>query len=168
MVDFGSHLPVLTKVALMTTGPILEMGMGYNSSLFLHWICATRHRPIVSYENDYEWYKTFGRYFDSEYYKTRWDFHKALFVDEWDKADIEKPWDLAFLDHRPAERRIVDIKRLANFAKFIIIHDAEGRRDSFFHYTQIYPLFKWKYFYHNYLPKTAVLSNFVDLTNFSV
>lgn len=162
IVHFGSHLPVLIRAMAITSGPALEMGMGMNSSLVMHWMCASDSRPLVSYENSPEYF-----HYPLRAGKFASDFHQVVLVDDWDKADIEKPWDVAFLDHGPAERRIVDIKRLANFAKYIIIHDSEGRRDSQFHYREIYPLFKWKFDYHKFMPKTSVLSNFVDLSNFT-
>lgn len=160
IVNFGSHLPILIKVMSITDGPVLEMGMGMNSSLFMHWMCATNKRELVSYENEPEYFE-FARTFER-------DFHRVICLDDWGKAEIERSWDVAFLDHGPAERRVVDIKRLANLAKYLVIHDVEGRRNRDFHYDEIWPLFKWKYTYDYYLPKTAVVSNFVDLTDFTV
>ena len=157
---FGSHLPVLIKALSITDGPVLEMGMGMSSSITMHWMCATSKRQLVSYENDPEFFKFAGKY--------NCDFHQVICLDDWSKADIDRPWDVALIDHSPAERRIVDIKRLANLAKYLVIHDVEGRRNRDYHYDKIWPLFKWKYTYDNYLPKTAVLSNLVDLTDFRV
>jgi len=134
------------------------MGMGYNSSLFLHWACATNKRPLVSYESNPEYFR-----FASEFQS---DFHEVVCISNWAKADIEKPWDVAFVDHDPAWRRKEDIKRLANLAKYIVIHDSAGRRDRHYRYSEIFPLFRWQYNYDYYKPKTSVLSNLVDLADF--
>jgi len=157
---FGSHLPVLIQVMSITDGPALEMGMGWNSSLVMHWMCATSKRELMSCENNPSYYK-WAMEFDG-------GFHRVVCTDNWDEVDIERPWDVAFLDHGPAERRKEDIRRLAHFAKYIVIHDAEGRNNRHFQYKEIYHLFRWKYDYHNYLPKTSILSNFVDLGDFEV
>jgi hypothetical protein len=155
---FGSHLPVLIRAVAITDGPVLEMGMGYGSSPFLHWACATNKRPLVSYENQPEYFR-FARDFAA-------DFHEVHCISNWTKADIERPWDVAFVDYFPGGKRSDSVRRLANFAKYIVIHDSEGRNETKFHYRQIYPLFKWQYNYNHYLPKTSVLSNFVDLNDF--
>ena len=162
---FGSHLPILIKALSLTHGPALEMGMGMSSSIVMHWMCATEKRQLVSYENSYEYWRGWGRHFERG---RGHEFHKVVHIKDWSEADIEHPWDVAFLDHNPAERRKEDIKRLANLAQYIIIHDSEGRRDKGYRYSEIYSLFKWRYNYTLYLPQTTILSNFVDLRNFSV
>lgn len=163
IVKFGSHLPVLIKTLSLSDGPVLELGMGMNSSLVMHWMCAAKKRMLVSYENDRDFFK-----WPLEASRFEWELHRVISIDDWDKADIEKPWGLALIDHVPSERRRVDIERLAKYAKYIVVHDTEGRNNHVFHYDQIYPLFKWKYDYNDFMPKTSVLSNFVDLTNFTV
>lgn len=165
IVKFGSHIPVLVKVLSITTGPCLEMGMGFNSSLVMHWLCAAADRELVSYENDpsyFHWPLRAGKFEGGK--------HSVHQVFDWDDASIDdrKLWDVAFLDHKPSERRIVDIRRLADRTNYLIIHDSEGRNNSFFHYRDVFPLFKWQWNYDKFIPKTTILSNYVDLTGFSV
>lgn len=156
---YGSHLPVLIRAVALTDGPILEMGMGYASSPFLHFACVTTKRPLVSYENDPEYFQ-FAKDF-------RAGFHEVHCISNWAKADIEKPWDVALIDHVPGWRRKTDVRRLAPFVKYLVIHDSAGRNDRKFQYKEVLPLFKWQYNYDDYgLPKTSVLSNFVDLSDF--
>ena len=157
-VNFGSHLPILIKAISLTDGPVLEMGMGYNSSLFLHWACATKKRPLVSYEANPEFFR-----FAQDY---RRDFHEVFCIDNWTKADIERPWDVALIDHEPAWRRKKDIARLAKYVKYLVVHDTEGRSNRRFGFREIFPLFEWQYNYDFYMPKASVLSNLVDLTDF--
>ena len=52
-VKFCSHLPLLMAVMARTDGPVLELGMGYGSSLFLHWACAACPREIVDFFHVY-------------------------------------------------------------------------------------------------------------------
>ena len=160
IVKFGSHIPLLVKVLLASTGDCLEMGMGFNSSLIMHWLCADQGRVLVSYENDHDyfnWPLRAGKFNSPNHY--------VYEIKDWDEARIQRPWGLAFLDHKPAERRIVDVRRLADWAEYIIIHDSEGRNDQYFHYQEIYPLFRYQFNYNKFEPHTTVLSNFRSLEN---
>src|SRR3990170_1708216 len=160
LVNYGSHLPVLIRVMSITSGDALEMGMGYSSTPVMHWMCATTKRRLVSYENDQKHFDLWRQY--------EQDFHQVIFTGDWDTADIERPWDVAFIDHHPGERRKEDARRVAQYAKYVILHDSDGRDDRKFHYSEIYPLFRWRYSYDLYRPQTIVLSNFVDLTGFTI
>ena len=152
---YMSHIPILTRVVDLTTGPILELGMGFSTTI-LDMMCSNTRRPIVSYENDPIWYEKYRAYSS--------DFHKIILVDNWDKIDIdEHHWSIAFIDHRPDFRRRIDAERLKDKADFIILHDSEPESNRFYKYTDIYPLFKYRYDYTRCKPYTTVLSNFKDL-----
>lgn len=158
---YGSYLPVLVKCLSLTTGDVLELGTGIFSTPILHWICSAQKRNLVSYEND-------GKYFDLFNIKSyENEFHQIHLIDDWDSIEIEKEWDVVFVDHKPAERRKIDILRVANFADFIVIHDTCWRDDKHYHYKEIFPLFKYRYDYNDYRPHTTVLSNLVDLNGFN-
>lgn len=152
--NWSSHLPILIKVLNISAGPVLEMGTGIYSTPYLHWACFET-RKLVSYEND----QKYMRYFRD--YQNTW--HDLILVENWDQADIEKPWAVAFIDHASGLRRKQDIKRLANFAQYIIVHDTEPEADNDYKYTEIYPLFKYRYDFTLSPAHTSVLSNFVDL-----
>jgi hypothetical protein len=160
LVHYGSHLPVLVRALALTDGPVLEMGMGINSTPVLHWLCATAHRPLVSYESSPD-YAAAWQSFANEW-------HTVQVVTDWAQADIERPWDVAFVDHDPGDRRHVDMARLASHARYVIAHDSDGRDDAKMHYSRVLPLFKWRWVYGAYRPQTMLLSNFVDLSGFRV
>ena len=147
---YGTHIPILIKVMGLTSGPVLELGAGLNSTPFLYWLCRDQGRKFVSYDNDQAWIDRVG--------------YPIQFVDNWDKTDIDKAhWSVALMDHRPGERRPIDAARLKDNADFIILHDSEPELDKFYGYEKIYPLFKYRFDYKKVLPNTTVLSNFVDL-----
>lgn len=141
----------------MTDGPILEIGGGLYSTPFLHWACFENKRELVTYENSPEYFDTLKGYGN--------DFHKIILIDDWDKMPIERYWEIAFIDHAPAERRKIEIARLANFAKYIVIHDTERRHEHVYGLEEIYPLFKYRYDFTEIRPHTSVLSNFINLNN---
>lgn len=107
---------------------------------------------------------------ESKYYEAFKQFasklHTIELVTDWNSAPIERPWDVVLVDHSPDYRRKDDVRRLAPWAKYIIIHDACGRDDRHYHYTEIYPLFKSIYTFDIERPYTKVLSNLVDLADF--
>lgn len=153
----GSHLPVLTKIMNLTTGSVLELGMGIFSTPYLHWACYLEKRKLVSYDHNSEcvnWFKTFVN-----------DYHEIRFVDNWDNADLSGHWSVALVDHAPTPRRKTEIARLADSADYLVIHDSQPERNGRQKYSQIYPLFKYRKDFGRENPLTTVLSNFQDLTN---
>lgn len=157
---YSSHLPVLIKILSITTGDVVELGAGIYSTPVLHWMCSPKKRKLVSYDNSEKCLSLFNlRAFEDE-------FHKVVLVDNWDDVELEKQqWDVAFIDHSP-ERRAIEVARLAYLARYIIIHDSDWRNERHYHYKKIYGMFKYRYDY-TIRPWTTVLSNFVDLKDFS-
>jgi hypothetical protein len=150
----GSHLPILIKLVQMTTGPVLEMGIGWNSTPVLHWLCLDRR--LLSLENDREWYEKFVEFGVGK--------HKIGYVKDWEKARIDNTrWSVVLIDHRPALRRHKDAIRLKDNADFIILHDSEPEIDKFYAYRRVWPHFKYRYDHTGVKPHTTVLSNRHDL-----
>ena len=147
---YGSHAPILAAIVSQSTGPILELGCGLQSTPLLHQMCLTTKRNLTSCESDVNWFETFLKY------KTNW--HQMLLVDNWDKCQVfDKKWDVVFVDHAPESRRITDVKRLKDKAHFIIIHDTKEAK---------YPVldeFKYRCDYRQLKPWTTVVSNFDSL-----
>lgn len=157
--NFGTHIPVLIKILEISEGPVLELGMGVFSTPLLHTLCAKKNRLLVSFESDKDYVES------HEDFKT--DMHKINFVENWNDAKIEdEKWGVAFVDHDPTIHRHIEAGRLANIAKFVVIHDSEpGRRCR---YDEIYHLFKYRFDFKELTPWTTVLSNFVDLTDLKI
>lgn len=153
--SYGSHMPVISRVMEETTGPVLELGMGIYSTPLLDLLCHEEKRELVSFDDDQEWFSV-NKEWES-------DYHKIYFTDDYDKINIEnRKWSVVLIDHKPAERRIVEIKRLANKADYLIVHDAEDEWENAFKYNLIYPLFKYRFDYTTCRPATVILSNFFD------
>lgn len=154
---YTTHMPVLMQALAKTTGDVLELGIGPFSTPLLHWACYGK-RKLVSYESSNQYYKMNEAFKDAG--------HEIHLVSDFEDADIEKPWGLAFIDHDPALRRKEDIRRLANYATMIVVHDTQGRDDHSYKFSEIYPLFKYRFIFDKERPHTTVLSNFVDLKDF--
>lgn len=158
--NYGTHLPALIKAVSKTTGDVLELGMGVFSTPYLHYQCLLSNRKLVSYEN----YKTWIQFFLD--YRYECPNHEIVFVDDYANAKIDKPWDVVLIDQTPDSSRVEQVRRLANLAKYIIIHDSNGRQDKTYHYSEIYPLFKYKTIWNKDKNHATILSNFVDLKDF--
>lgn len=160
---YSSHLPVLMEAINRSTGDVLELGPGVFSTPVLHWMCQAKKRNLLTIENDKKWYR-----FCKQYYET--PLHKFLYVANWDECKdvINKKWDVVLVDHSPSERRIVEISQLANLANYLVIHDSDLRNEFRYHYSEIYPLFKYRFNFDQADYSTVLLSNFVDLKNFTI
>jgi hypothetical protein len=153
----GSHLPILIKVVLMTKGPILELGTGFFSTPVLHWLCAEKKRKLVSYDAQEAFIEVAKNYLA--------DFHEVSLVSDWSKIDIESQhWDVVLIDHSPGPQRKVEFARVANNANYVVVHDTEPRNDYYYHYSEMAPLYKYRYDYDKVYPNTSVFSNFKDLS----
>lgn len=155
----GSHLPVLSTIVPLTTGPILELGMGYCSTPYLHWACFPSKRRLVSYESEPPY---FG-------YASTWkaDFHEVHCIRDWNSIDISGPWTVAFVDHHPNGRRVHEIRRLVH-AEYVVIHDTENSNEHGYHLSTVKNLFKYRYKYNAAFPYTSIWSNFHDVSGFEV
>ena len=157
-VGLGTHLPLLIKAMEQSTGRVAEIGAGWFSTPYLHWKAHNQGRKLFTFENDVKFLQPFDRY------KTDW--HEIIPVTDWDDIDLSGEWGVALIDHAPAERRITEIKRLADTCDFIVVHDTEGRRENYYHYHDTLATFKYRADFTSVRPHTTVVSNRVDLSNF--
>ena len=77
----------------------------------------------------------------------------------WDNIGNQK-WGVVFIDHRPGERRKIDIKRFENTADIIVFHDSET---SAYEYGSVMYNFKYRYTYDRYSTWTTLVSNTIDV-----
>lgn len=164
--SYGTHIHPLTVAVLSTKGPVLEMGCGDASTPILHALCAKDKRLLLSVDTDKKW---IGLFTDL---KRSWHHFQYIpcFDNDWDKnpkpqlwnyvgKDMEK-WSVVFIDHRPGERRVQDIKRFKNQAEIIVVHDTE---QPTYNYEPVLSSFKYRYDYERYKARTTLVSNFIDL-----
>jgi hypothetical protein len=67
-----------------------------------------------------------------------------------------RTWAVVFVDHAPADRRVVDIARLADRTEFMVVHDSE---DALYGYESAFARFAYRYDYKRLVPCTSILSN---------
>lgn len=155
----GSYMPVLSSLVHRTVGPILELGAGYCSTPYLHWMCYPTKRRLVTFESNPEYYK-FAKSWED-------DFHEIRLISDWDSADLSERWDISFVDHGPNERRIEEVKRLTH-SNWVVLHDSERGNEHKYHYRTVQDLYKWRWQYKGAFPYTSVWSNRNNLRHFSL
>jgi len=160
--NYATHLGALIACMNKTNGDVLELGMGLFSTPYLHYACTGQKRNLLSLENDKGWARHFkGSEFIHFLYEN--EYHKIDVIESYETYPIEKQWDVVLIDQTPDYSRKETAKRLANLAKYIIIHDSNEKYEKVYHYSEIYPLFKYKRIWDKDDRHATVLSNFVEL-----
>ena len=147
----GTHLPVLKHIVGITTGPVLEMGMGYNSTPILHELCP--NRLLVSLDSEAEWVEKFASF--------RSNTHKIKSEPNWDDTTQYLKsvlWDVILIDHHPCERRIVDLRLLMHNARFMVVHDTQREVAHVYNYEPTLSLFRYRWEFQGLKPYTTVVS----------
>lgn len=151
--DSGTHIPTLMKAIPLTTGDVCEMGVGFNSTPILHWLCQGRN--LVSYESDKDYYR-FARQFQT------WT-HKVKHTD-WTNVDFDRHWGAVFIDHSNRPRRRGDDAVKFTNADIIILHDTEPGELEHYGYQQVFDKYKYHYTWDKCKPFTSVVSNVIDVS----
>jgi hypothetical protein len=120
--DYATHQPVLYAAALATSGPIAEFGCGHGSTVLLHELAADHGRPLVTLESDPSWLDRFRQRLESP-------THEFRLVDDWDaelaRSEWDDGWSLVFVDQQPWEARAATVRRVAETAELVVLHDAD-------------------------------------------
>jgi len=153
----GSHLPALMDVALVSSGPIVELGAGVNSTIFLHWLCWTNSRKLVTYENDEAFFK-YAKLYQA-------NFHEVHFIRNWDRVDLSGDYSVVLVDTVPEwPKRRRALERLTH-VEYVVVHDTQARKIRC-HYSQpTGALYKFHKLYQAGRTETTVYSNVHDLSN---
>lgn len=161
--NYATHLGPLIACMNKTKGDVLELGMGLFSTPYLHYACTGSKRYLLSLENDPGWCRHFkGSQFMHFLYQN--GHHQIELIENYENSPlIDKPWDVVLVDQTPDLSRKETVKKLANLAKYIIIHDSNEKYEKVYRYSEIYPLFKYKRVWDLDDRHATVLSNFVPL-----
>lgn len=154
--NWGTHMAALITAVVNTNGPVLEMGCGDYSSPLLHAICGADNRFLLSTETNETWMSLF--------YDLKSKLHHFHFVPNaqaWDEVGGNSHWSVVFIDHAPAERRVIDIQRLRKNTDIFVIHDTEA--DHVYHYEAVLSTFKYRFTYERYAIKTSLASDTIDV-----
>ena len=152
---YVSHLPAVVDALRHTTGEVLELGAGL-STFVLHWLCGQQGRTALTCETSEYYYEMV------QHCACNW--HTLCLIEDWDSAPIDRRWSVALIDHAPAERRRVEVGRLADLATVIIVHDCESRQAHHYSYGDLLDTFRYRRNYGLDGRLTVMVSNFEDVT----
>jgi len=155
LITYGTHLPLLTRALLEQNGLVIELGGGLSSTPLLNQF-ARMGRKVITFESNPEFYKTIK--------ELQCKNHMIEFVKDWEDVP-QLSAAIVFIDHAPAERRIVDIQKFKH-ALLMVVHDFEKKR--YYGYDKILPLFRYCLEYTYYPKTTGILSNHINVGDWDV
>jgi len=166
--NYDTHRPALCEAIVRTTGPIIELGMGEGSTRALHGVAETCSRIVHSYDHVAAWVARYSALETRRHlirHVASWDDCPVELVEQWGTPRESSRWGVAFVDHAPAERRVVDIQRLAQHSQVVVVHDTE---DPTYGYERVFATFAHRLDYRSQASWTTILSNFTDVSSWVI
>jgi hypothetical protein len=152
---YATHLPVLAAaVAAARPGAVLELGAGRYSTPVLHALCLATKRQLLTLDGNAAWIDQFTTY--------RSAAHRVELVSDWNMVVPSEAWAVVFVDHAPAEQRVVEIEKFRDACELMVVHDTE----DLVHYGHAAALarFVHRVDYKRLVPWTSILSMTRDLS----
>lgn len=167
--EYGSHFIPLAFACSITSGPVLELGCGDYSTPLLHVLCSLHGRQVMTFDTDKNWLELFEP-LQSEMHTLHYvpvyedDWAKNPRPEQWDQISIpECRWGVVFVDHRPGERRRIDISRFKDKAELIVVHDSQ---ESSYGYEEVFRDFRYRLDYKRFPTWTTIVSQDIDVSRY--
>lgn len=138
MTQYENHndvLPALVQTAMLTSGPMLELGMGFCSTPVLGAIARNQKRQLLSADTDKGWVDRFRRFAGGN------PFHQVRHIDNWD-IDFEPSLGLALVAVQGHDLRVELCRLLRQKTDIIVLHDdfrwqKSSLKDDFNHLLEL-------------------------------
>lgn len=166
--SYGANLIPLLMSALITTGDLLELGVGMFSTPLLHKVAFDFNRKLVSVDTDYEWLQRFILYNKTQSHKIYWLQNEDAAL----PVPAEKKWGIVLVDqlYRLRARNVI---KYANFSEIVVVHDTEKIREQIYWYEKAnigsYYKYACKFSLYGHLGEkgnyssTTIYSNYIDV-----
>jgi len=151
----------------LTEGSVLDLGGGIFSTFILHDMLYSTNRLLLTVDDSANWLENFHG-MENEFHRFRHVTNlKGLF------ETIGKEWDVVLIDYGTYKGRLFCLKELLPYAKIVILHDygdenSDGQWEvhgvSFEDIQDTIKSAKYKAIFSAQAPFTAVLSNFIDVS----
>lgn len=117
-----TYQPLLEAALSVTTGPVLELGVGDASTPWLHHRC--KDRILVSVESSAQgWHERFTCLASPMH---RVEFMPYESVPMMRPGDDANPWSVVFIDHASVPWRLRDVAWFYQVADIVVVHDTEN------------------------------------------
>lgn len=127
--------------------PIIELGCGGGSTLFLREYCKCEGLELISYDYDKEWaYK-----------------YNAIHVTDWDDIQWGRDYSVALVDESPGEQRKISLSRL-HHVKIVVAHDTEPAADHGYKMRGELAKYKYQKDWESIGAWASVVSNYIDVS----
>ncbi|CAF0957481.1 unnamed protein product [Brachionus calyciflorus] len=168
---YGSNSIPLAVSALLTKGPILELGTGRFSTPLFHKISSDYDRFLISVDTDPKWVQQFVFYNLTKN-------HRIYHISDYPSMDRipgqeNTKWGLVLVDHTDGNFRHPRAKNYAQSSEIVIVHDAEKQVENFYKYEENKLRQNFKYAckfsvftsaQKNSYISTLIMSNYIDLS----
>lgn len=121
---YYTHQPVLLAALRVSSGPVLELGVGEGSTQLIHDYCMKHKRRVVSVESNKDWLKRYTHLANAR--------HEFYQIESWEPfyTDATKQhWGLAFIDQDSSDgfkNRAESFRRLRDHTDYIVLHDCDA------------------------------------------
>ena len=133
--EYGSNSIPLVVTSLVTTGDLLELGMGSFSTPLLHKLAVDTKKQVVSIDTNIDWVNNFIFYNKTMNHKI-YCMPNFEFIEQKLGLEDNKRWGIVLVDHINAVGRAFDAKKYANKAEIVLVHDAEKTVEHGYKYEQ--------------------------------
>ncbi len=115
-----THLPALLCAFAATSGAVIELGVGFNSTPILHALCMTACRNLISIEADEGWIREFRGSLESDRHRFYLGDYETLVPQVTDGLSF----GVGFVDNSPGGiRRKTDFQTLIKCCDIVVVHD---------------------------------------------
>lgn len=103
--SYGSNSIPLAVAAYISSGELLELGMGMFSTPILHRVAVDLKRKLISVDTIADWVSKFKGYNSS-------DYHKLYYIpgdENIHNYGLDREWGMVLVDHKLGETRYKDV-----------------------------------------------------------
>lgn len=168
---YGTHQPVLFEAIKRTkglsSGPIVELGCGFNSTNLIHEIAE--ERTVFSVEHDRSWMSKF------EHLGT--ENRRFLLINSWYEIltifASETDLSVVFIDQGDWDSRAQCVEFFKNRAAIVVIHDSDylermGMLQYKDHYKFVKTFMPLEPYPYMTGPPTTIMSNIIDVITWDI
>jgi hypothetical protein len=171
----ASHQRVLLGSILRTSGPILELGVGWYSTPLLHEIATTLRRPVLTVDNNKDWFTQFEG-LENAYHQFKlvgwwgelWPW-LPRYLNEVDpllgkvrEGVSNNDFAVALIDQNQPCEREYSIRQLLGKVQVFVMHDTE--EGPAYGYNRMLPAFAHQWTDKCQRAWTTVASNVYDVS----